>query len=855
MAAPRSCLYALTARLGALVWGLALALVLALAPAGSGHAAPSDPPRIRVGVPEGFDALLERQKAVVDLWFGGRRVGEALAEFGAGELRFADPAAVVARLPDVADKAAVLAALAAPGLADNRHLACRGDTQRGCGALRPDIAGIIFDPDRFRVDVFVNPRLLTVRAARARDFLPPPPGGLSLLNAMGFTLAGTTARSAQHTVTDRLVLGLGNARLRAGLSHSSELGWRADTLSAEIDGRGMRYAGGVLWAPGDDLVGRRRILGAGITSQFDTRLDRDQIEGTALVVFLDTRSRVDILVDGRLAASGLYEAGNQALDTGGLPEGSYSVVLRIVGAGGAVRTERRQFSRTRRLPPAGSDAWHLHAGAMLDDGAGGLIGRVTATPLVQAGWARRLAPGVGISVGAMASSGRQLAQLGAVVLARGVQLEASTLFSARGDVGLVGRASTRGGGRLAFDVEGRLVNSRDGGPLLPEPRYRPIFLDQAASFQPVGSYGQVTGSLSWQAGGKRVALAGTWRRRGDYAVGPSFRVPLLRRSGFELVARGDYAFTPRGRSGFIGLSLNLTGRRAGFYAEGGLREVRAGGSGAVRPMGLVRGTIQHENAQGRQVQASAALGRDDGAAYAMAEGMAAGRLGEMAGSILQPLGGQSGQSGLQYAFSMRTGMAATGAGLRFGVNPGEAAVVAAVRGAEPDDRFEVLVNDVALGTITGAGKAMIALPAYRAYDVRIRATGAGMTRHDTAARRVTLYPGTVAGLRWDAARALAVTGRLIDPAGAPLAGADLVSGSNIAQTNAHGTFLIELDAGRTIAARLPDGRSCRVTVAPAAPARNGFAALGSVACQVPPVRPAPVESDSTIPLATAPATH
>ncbi|WP_163471554.1 TcfC E-set like domain-containing protein, partial [Escherichia coli] len=75
--------------------------------------------------------------------------------------------------------------------------------------------------------------------------------------------------------------------------------------------------------PGADLVGRRRILGVGVSSQFDTRADRMQLFGSPLVVFLGQRSRVDIYVEGRLVSSQSFEAGNQTLDTNSLPDGSY----------------------------------------------------------------------------------------------------------------------------------------------------------------------------------------------------------------------------------------------------------------------------------------------------------------------------------------------------------------------------------------------------------------------------------------------------------------------------------------------------------------------------------------------------
>ena len=46
-------------------------------------------------------------------------------------------------------------------------------------------------------------------------------------------------------------------------------------------------------------------------------------------------------------------AGNNVLDTSGLPDGSYALVLRIHEAGGAVREERRFFVRNAQIAPVG----------------------------------------------------------------------------------------------------------------------------------------------------------------------------------------------------------------------------------------------------------------------------------------------------------------------------------------------------------------------------------------------------------------------------------------------------------------------------------------------------------------------
>jgi len=800
-------------------------------------------PQFRVGVPAGFDALAAEQHAVLDIYMGGRQVGTAEAVFAPGQFRFADPAAVAAALPGLAARERVIAALSGQ-LADNRALACR-DRREGaaCRPLRPEAVAIVFDESRFRVEVFVNPALLETRAAVAESFLPAPVRGLSLTQGLGLTLAGTAGSRAQLAVADSVLVGLGPARLRADLGWQTGQGAYADTLAVETDRRDRRWTAGLFWAPGTELTGRRKLLGVSLATQFDTRLDRDQLQGTPLIVYLDERSRVDAYVGGRLVSSGLFEAGNQALDTSGMPEGSYEVVLRIAAARGGIREERRQFTRSPAIPPLGHDAWGLTAGALVDEGRGGsLLGTVTRTPYVQASWAHRLGPHWALGLGVLGTDQRQMVQARAMLAGRRLLGDASLLVSAKGDYGAFARIGSQPGGRLSFNFDARLVTTRDGRPLLPAATPITVWAGPQNEFGqgPLASapFGQgsrheaeVSGDVAWQLGRSRIALVGSWRQvdgQSQYAIGPSLRVPLLRARDFEIVGRADYAETERGHSGFVGISLMLTRGNKSFSAESGLSR-SAGTAGGPSATGSLRGTISGETGLG-EVQGSAALTRDEQASYASADVTLRGRRGELAAGIGQALGGVG---GTQYALSLRTAVAAAGGHIALGrIDGGEARIMARVE-APAGERFELLVNDVPRAALRGGAGLTIDLPAYRSYDVRLRAAAGSALGYDGATRRVTLFPGNVAAFLWQTRPQLAIYARLVAPDGAPLANAALSAGSNIADTAADGGFMLQLDAERTITAHLPDGTTCTAQVPDSAErdATHGFASLKALVCE------------------------
>src|SRR5690606_11386126 len=105
-----------------------------------------------------------------------------------------------------------------------------------------------------------------------------------------------------------------------------------------------------------------RIIGVGAASQYDTRLDRQLLEGTPLPLFVQQRSLVEVVIDGRLVSSQVLEPGNQLLDTAGLPQGSYPLLLRVREQGGRTTEERRFFVKDESLAPPGRFRFKAFAG-------------------------------------------------------------------------------------------------------------------------------------------------------------------------------------------------------------------------------------------------------------------------------------------------------------------------------------------------------------------------------------------------------------------------------------------------------------------------------------------------------------
>jgi len=203
-------------------------------------------------------------------------------------------------------------------------------------------------------------------------------------------------------------------------------------------------------------------------------------------------------------------------------------------------------------------------------------------------------------------------------------------------------------------------------------------------------------------------------------------------------------------------------------------------------------------------------------------------LGTLAGDLVHT-DGEAGAA-TQYTLGLQTTLVAGGGTVQVaGKTTTESMIVAHVRGAQASDRFDVFVNDQVAGTIVGAAPVALALPAYRAYDVRIRPTGERLLSYDSAARTISLYPGTVADLDWTVSPITIKFGRLTAPDGTPLRGASLTGKGIWSETDEQGYFQIEAPDDAALEVTLPDGRTFDLTL-PAGPAGDAIAQLGAVVC-------------------------
>jgi Mat/Ecp fimbriae outer membrane usher protein len=791
-------------------------------------------PLISVAAPEGFAELEAPRELVVDVYLAGRRLGQTRVEAGHGTVRFIEPAELAAMIPDLAD-ASGFVRRAGRAFPANAALVCGdGADPARCGHLVPDDLGVILDRDRFRVDLFAGPAAQSDLFRQPERFLADPAGAVSLVDSINGVLAGSTRGSASLNLQNRMVLASGNARFRSDLFVSDRFGAQADQAVAEVDVRGWRYSAGLMFAPGGDLIARRKLLGAGLSTQWDTRLDKEVIAGTPLIVSLARRARVEIVRNGRVLASQLYEGGNRRLDTSALPEGSYEVELRIRELGAAERSETRFFSRSAAIAPVGEDIAFVYGGLVAREDTARFL-KLSDRPYLAAGYAHRWSPALATDATLTATNSAAVAQVGASLLLGRTRLRLAGLGSSTGAYGGLVQFGLNGGGAVTATLDLRTVQLGRGATvegLAPEGpgRARSLADDVPALRAGEQSFSQLSGFLGYGRRDFQTGLSFTARKQAGqalaYSAGPSLRWTVLRTGPVRLSFDADAGFNERGQSGFIGLTLSLTGLRGTSASRAGIRYAGFDGRQDVRPVATLSGGMQLDGVAGGGLELGGVVEAESERRVFALNGRLRTDSLEVASDVIQDFDG-----GASYSLSAQTTLAATAGEVALGAGgQSGSAVIAKIAGGRPGDKYEVLVDEAPVAVLAGGETRTMALPPYDRYTIRMRPISAGSQAYDARAREVSLFPGSVASLEWRVRPLAAMFGRLLFPGGDPVAHAYLTADEAIGQTDAEGYFQIEAVPKSEVVARRADGVVCSAVLPDSSPTEE-YASAGVLLCQ------------------------
>ncbi|MGB5353613.1 MAG: TcfC E-set like domain-containing protein [Woeseia sp.] len=768
--------------------------------------------------PPGFEDLAGPQTTEIDVYYGGRLQFTTLARYELDTVELLNPAEVVAAIPRVADRMMLAEALNGP-LQANADRICRYSGQSECGVLDPPIAGVIFDESRFRLDLFVAPFLLEAQTVHVSKFLPAPTADFSSLHMVSMSLSGgdgfeqsgynfgATSLFARHA--DRL-------RARYDIADN---GFSLSELSWQRDLPGWQYEVGSFRSPGRSIafLGERNIIGARMGASLDTRADLDTAEATPIYLFLNQRSRVDIRRDGQLLDSRFYDAGNQQLDTSRLPDGAYDIEVRLNDGSSPESRQRFFFVRSARLPPIDQPLYFFEVGRLAQTGDRA-VPELGPNNWLRTGIARRFIANFGAETELVQNAGTTLLQGGVFLFGRGWQLEAGLLGSSRSDRGFSIRGSVRRG-ETAAGIDLRRVRAAAEAEL-------------SNAFDPVPqSYTQGSFTLSLPLLAGRLIARAQLDERGtsgsDTALGVSYSRSLMRRSGLMVDLNIDATRDPADSMVRIGIRGYWRREQTTVSVRPHVA-ARLGGNSSTKLLLDARATRSNQETSFGDVDSSV-FTQSDVDMQTVGAGVSAESTFGYANFDMQHTNGPESDR-LSYTANARFSVVSDDKTFAWGGRRSDMSAVVLDFSGDAATDFAVLVDQQPAGVVQSDKRNVIGLRPYRTYEIRLEPRGEAFVDFDQRVRHVTLYPGNVETLRYEANAVTVVVGQIVDRAGLPVANARIDGIGGYAGTDENGWFQIEIAGAQALSIRRLDRPACRVELPPFE-AERGLAVLDALTCQ------------------------
>ena len=813
--------------------GTAKALVVSALPDSEGEltvAAEARPSQQKPSnIPPGFESLFEDQQSLVDVYFAGRLLVTTAAIFNPSSITFEQPSNITSRIPSALDLDVIQSALAGE-LPANQEYRCYYRNQRNCGVMQPEVASVIFDSDKFRADLFINPSLLGVTQANQDKYLPPSDGGLSFLQTFNYAFAGND-ESGGESIENLYALSLLSYK-ESAIQMSSNIdnnsNFEIDTLVAQRDWQGMRYLGGYFQTINGDLrfTTETSVVGARIGTSLDTREDERQTSGRQIQVFLQSRGEVSIFKDARLVSSRIYDAGNQIIDTSELPGGSYDITLRIRDSGGE-RIETQFYVKNNNLPPEGDPYYFIELGQITDLAQGETLPETTGEHILRGSINTRLNFNNSIFGGLSATEDDSVAEIGWFGLGNHYDVQLSAALARHDRYGFntearfnVDQAWLIGTYRKIWDDDDEALPGEepDYGAINlmgPEQEQATLKLDLpwgisnvSASIRyidrpeqdPVTDY---SASIDFEV--FRTARSSTdFRFQANHSDDDNFVLATLawqmHRDQFNYLVRPEYNYRDTNddieRYGALSASADWDSR------ELMSSDLRAGVNGRLDDdfdsfgaYGDWGGRYGRARAQAEHVD------RDNGTTTNVYNG------------------------NLSTSFIIAKDQLAIG-----GKEQNQAAVVIDLRGDAGDSFFDIIVNGGRMGTARAGTKTILSLRPFESYSIRLNVRGNDFVYFDDKEHKVTLYPGNVVTLDWQADKVNIIFGRIQDSMGKPVANGLLKGVAGLATTDEFGVFQAEIIESVTEFQVQTRNSLCTVKL-PEVVAKNGIASVGNLRCQ------------------------
>jgi len=731
--------------------------------------------------PEGFEDLMDQasEPQYFDIWYARSRIGSSFVSFEqGGQLLLDQPEVIVEWLlqQDLNEqyRTQVQEFLFAPityiaGCSSSFLSTPR--CKRDFSSLSQPIY-VTIDEASLRLDIHIGGEWRNQSFAGIQKYIGDSSAGLSSLNQFNGIISGSSSTTTDdnYQLLWNTFISKGNARFAAQLATGSDGGSSVGNAYWQRDknGRALR-AGYVHSGLRSNFFSDMPMILVDYSTEFQTRSGYSDSRSNPIFVFLSERATVEVYREGKLIDVANYEAGNQQLNTERLPHGTYDIELAI-NEGGVIRTETHRLVKDSRLPDSDETFVQYTVGEIVDNRVGEFeaTGQVVARAMVR----KRLASSFAGGVGALYDGENAYLESTSNWIGRHHQL---------GVGGFAGehRAGAYINGELRFGDFALVGDYRELSGIEDPSLYLSLLGPSRITQNLSARMRLLGGSLIYRDIKNSIDGQQTERSKGL-----SYRRSLYSNKGHHLFFNGEYTQRESGDHTLVGLSYQWRPNSSSYYSARSEYDRRDTTS-------RYRNNIQaswysRNNVVGDIRNSFRATEVDGDGSYGFA-GDVKSHWGNAYYNIDQSFGLNEDTS---YSARLNWSTVITPDGIEVGGKDVQrSSIVIQIEGGQ-EDLFDLRVNGRVIDKVKGSSARILNLIPYRDYQVTVTPVDSVYTL-SRRSQYVTLYPGNVQVLKWQATKIVSLIGQLYFN-DTPLVNARIVSKGVYGQTDAEGWFQFDL---------------------------------------------------------------
>lgn len=346
------------------------------------HAAPNVLFTVSDAVPKGFKAIAKPETMLVDVRFEDIYLGTYKAVVSPSTIQFIHPEHFLKKIHNLHGQQHLGEMLNSKQSIHSSAICHSSYTAKSCGVLYPTTIGVIYNPNTFTANIFINSKFIKRPQYKGYHLLPDSTAGWSYTNNLSGIVSGSTNKSLNglvdlgipqtnnnYNLTTDNVIAYKNNRIRISASYANHTHGSSNVIinqaNFQSDHGVHSYTAGIIQTNGTQFFPNINILGGAFASTLNTLPDAINSSAMPVIIFLSLPSQVAIYKNGQLIFSKYKQGGYQRINTVNFPEGAYQLTIKTTDSQGNVHVNHMYYVKSGALPPLNLPQYGITVGYLM----------------------------------------------------------------------------------------------------------------------------------------------------------------------------------------------------------------------------------------------------------------------------------------------------------------------------------------------------------------------------------------------------------------------------------------------------------------------------------------------------------